>query len=173
MFCPNCGSEYRDEIWKCAKCDVALVRELPRAVQVEVEHSAETVVVFESTVPGESEMVLSALEEAGIVGQIQRKLAGGLRLGFLEGGLTPGQGYAVLVPQLGEKAAREVVESIRPENPAAFQTERLGSDTDGDELAPAPNRGTKLVARVILAFFLAPLLILALAMIVALVQRLS
>jgi len=30
MYCPKCKSEYREEFYKCADCDVHLVSELPQ-----------------------------------------------------------------------------------------------------------------------------------------------
>lgn len=63
MYCPNCGSEYRDGFVECSDCGVALVAEPPKIPpprELELEN------VFESTNPALLAVAKSLLDDAGI-----------------------------------------------------------------------------------------------------------
>lgn len=173
MYCPECGAEYRAGFFQCSDCDVPLVHELPADAPRDREAPADEVVVFESAVPGETEMVAGALEEAGITGSIRRGIAGGLRMGMLDGGLTPGQSMILSVPGLAASRARELISEIRPAEIADT------SDTRDDLFSPAeppPPLGlrprAKALTRIVLLLVLVPMGLAALGMIAMLVRAL-
>jgi hypothetical protein len=60
MYCPKCRAEYKDNILRCADCDVELVSELPP------EEFVEFVKVFESADPALTAIIKSILDSAGI-----------------------------------------------------------------------------------------------------------
>jgi hypothetical protein len=64
MFCPECGSEYRDEFTTCVDCDVALVDQPPAAEA----HTLDSpfVTVLETGDPGLLALAHSILEAEGI-----------------------------------------------------------------------------------------------------------
>jgi hypothetical protein len=165
MYCPECSTEYRAGFHQCSDCGVSLVNEPPASTARDLDAAAGHVVVFESPIPGEAEMVAGALEEAGIPPTARRSIAGGLQLGMLEGGLTPGQSMAVSVPLLAEARARTLISELRPAETAVH--------TPSEPILEAPlttgipSRG-KAVARVVLAIILIPLGLFILNAIVAL-----
>jgi hypothetical protein len=67
MVCPNCGSEYKDGITKCADCGIDLVE--PSELPVEYNEDDWTV-VFTSGQEYEIEMLKDNLDGAGIASTI-------------------------------------------------------------------------------------------------------
>ena len=171
MVCPACGAEYRPGFFRCADCDVFLVHEqpprLPDAPR-DLDAPADDVVVFRSRVPGETEMIAAALAEEGIEGILQRGIAGGLQLHLLDGGYTPGQEWVLAVPSLAASRAREIIESLRPEDAG----DSLAVDLPPDELPgpTGPSQAAKSVARLLLFLALVPFAIGVLALLGAIVQ---
>ncbi len=107
MFCPKCGVEYRLGFFECSDCGVPLVHEPAPEAPRDLDAPANHVVVFESAVPGEADMIAEALRDAGIPPIIQRSAAGILDFGF-------GAAMLVSVAQLAEAEAREIIASLRP-----------------------------------------------------------
>jgi hypothetical protein len=157
MYCPNCGAEYRLGFYRCGNCEVPLVHELPAGATRHRDDPADAVVVFESSVPGETDMVAGVLEEAGILGVVRRSIAGGIQLTPLEGGFTPGQSYALSVPRVAENEAREIIESFRPREPVSDFAE---ADFDDRQSPSAVSSGVspraRTVARVLLFMIIFP-----------------
>ena len=166
MYCPECSTEYRAGFYQCSDCGVSLVNEPPASVPRDLEAAAGHVVVFESPIPGEAEMVAGALEEAGLPPTVRRSIAGGLQLGMLEGGLTPGQGMAVSVPILAEAEARALIAELRPPEVPSVTLSEATPETP--LRTGVPGRG-KAVARVVLAIILIPLGLFVLNSIVSLI----
>jgi len=148
MYCPQCSSEYREGFSQCSDCDVPLVHELPVDEPHENATPAGSVVVFSSSVPGETEMIAAALNEEGITGFVRRSIAGGVQLTMLDGGFTPGQELALAVPCVSEARARELIGALRHE---AMVTDYEPTGLGG------PSKNARLVARVLLALLLIPL----------------
>ena len=69
MFCPQCGSEYREGFTRCADCDVDLVWELPRDPRAAVD----LVKVFETANPALVPIVQSLLDDATIECVVRNK----------------------------------------------------------------------------------------------------
>jgi hypothetical protein len=144
MYCPECGVEYQPGIFECSDCGALLVHELPPDAPRDLEAPADQVVVFESPVFGEADMVAGALEDADIPCTVRRSIAGGVQLTLLEPGFTPGQRMAVAVPRIAEARAREIIAELRP------------AEDDAESAAPAASPRAKHVARVLLLLLLIP-----------------
>ncbi len=65
MFCPQCGSEYREGFAACADCQVDLVATLPEPSRDE-RPDMELVTVFDSANPALIGVAKTVLESAGI-----------------------------------------------------------------------------------------------------------
>ena len=65
MFCPKCGSEYREGFYKCADCDVDLVSELPPEPLDEVSY-VDLVEVFSTYQQSDVVFIKSILDGDGI-----------------------------------------------------------------------------------------------------------
>jgi len=159
MYCPTCGAEYRPGFYQCNDCNVQLVPDLPSEAPLHLDEPADSVIVFESAVPGETEMIAAALEDAGIVGVIRRSIAGGLQLGFLDGGLTPGQAYSLTVPSFVEERARTLISSLRPEDMSA----PVPPEPHDLRHLTGPSTSARFAARAMLLLLLVPVGMAALA----------
>jgi hypothetical protein len=62
MFCPQCGSEYREGYTRCADCDVALVDQPPP----EPSHELDLVLLHETSDVTALPVIKSVLDGAGI-----------------------------------------------------------------------------------------------------------
>jgi hypothetical protein len=87
MFCPKCKSEYKQGIYRCADCQIELVKKLPE------EESAETpdlepvtawVLVLETQNHADIAFIKSLLEEAGIRYYFQGELMHMTRRGLMQ-----------------------------------------------------------------------------------------
>jgi len=105
MFCPECGSGYRDGFTRCSECDVDLVATLP----AEPDHSGEYVPI--TTVQGQLQIsqIQSFLESNGIPSEVQGESTRNI-YGFTVDGLAAAH---VLVPK--EQAA-DAVELLNEAN---------------------------------------------------------
>jgi hypothetical protein len=145
MYCPECGVEYQPGVFECSHCGILLVHELSPDAPRNLLAPADEVIVFESPVFGEADMVASALDDAGIPCSVRRSLAGGVQLNLLEPGITPGQSIALSVPRIVEDRAREIIAELRPPE-------------DGPEIeTPGASPRTKRFARILLFLLLVPL----------------
>ena len=116
MFCPKCEAEYREGIYECADCGVALVESLPAK---EVHPDVELIAVFETADPALLPVVKSVLEAAEIPFFVQGDEAMGLLpVGRFATGLTQkGQGMVAIihVDKDHEERAREVLSPLESE----------------------------------------------------------
>jgi hypothetical protein len=117
MYCPNCGSEYREGFYECADCGVALTAEPPAPPAV--EQVREPVAILETGDPAEVAFVESLLQNAGIPvfkkGEGLQDLFGLGRMGV---GFNPIVGPIVLlVPAEDAEAAVELLESSTGDEP--------------------------------------------------------
>jgi putative signal transducing protein len=94
MFCPQCGSGFREGFTRCNECDVDLVATLP-AKPPEPDHNAEYVSV--TTVQGQLQLsqIQSFLESNGIPSEVQGESTRNI-YGFTVDGLAAAE---VLVPR--------------------------------------------------------------------------
>jgi len=116
VFCPKCEAEYREGIYECADCGVALVESLPAK---EVHPDVELIAVFETADPALLPVVKSVLEAAEIPFFVQGDEAMGLLpVGRFATGLTQkGQGMVAIihVDKDHEERAREVLSPLESE----------------------------------------------------------
>lgn len=119
MFCPKCKAEYREGIYECADCGVALVESLPAK---DVHPDVELIAVFETADPALLPVVKSVLEAAEIPFFVQGDEAMGLLpVGRFATGLTQkGQGMVAIVhvDKDHEERAREVLSPLDSEEPS-------------------------------------------------------
>jgi len=101
MFCPQCGSGYREGFTRCTECDVDLVARLPEELP-EPDHNAEYVAI--TTVEGQLQLsqIRSFLESNGIPSEVEGESARNI-YGITVDGLAAAQ---VLVPK--EQAATAI-----------------------------------------------------------------
>lgn len=126
MYCPECGSEYREGFMQCADCEVPLVDTPPQ----EPDHhpDARFVTVLETGDPGEIALAESILMEAQIPyykkgDQIQDLFA----LGRLPFGFNPVTGPVELrVSEENVEAAHEALEELK--NVDLSEPERVAED---------------------------------------------
>ncbi len=119
MFCPQCEAEYREGIYECADCGVALVESLPAK---DVHPELELIAVFGTADPALLPVVKSVLEAAEIPFFVQGDEAMGLLpVGRFATGLTQkGQGLVAIVhvDKDHEERAREVLPPLESEEPS-------------------------------------------------------
>jgi hypothetical protein len=119
VFCPKCEAEYREGIYECADCGVALVESLPAK---DVHPDVELIAVFETADPALLPVVKSVLEAAEIPFFVQGDEAMGLLpVGRFATGLTQkGQGLVAIVhvDKDHEERAREVLTPLESEEPS-------------------------------------------------------
>lgn len=112
MYCPECGSEYREGFTQCADCGAALVASLPAAARP--ARDAAYVTVFDGTDPGVLAVAESLLVEAGIPylkdGELAHAYIGAA--GILNPLLGP---LRVQVPEEHAAEAFKLLEELRPE----------------------------------------------------------
>ena len=114
MFCPVCESEYREGFWKCADCDVVLVRELAPEEDDEVPGSLKGL-AHESSAELVAEL-LDRLERANVPYVIQA----GTALAVFEGERpTADRPLAwearVWVIDKFERQAHQILDAVRAE----------------------------------------------------------
>jgi hypothetical protein len=116
VFCPNCEAEYREGIYECADCGVALVESLP---EKDVHPEVELIAVFETADPALLPIAKSVLEAAEIPFFVQGDEAMGLLpVGRFATGLTQkGQGMVAIVhvDKKHEERAKEVLSPLETE----------------------------------------------------------
>ena len=101
MFCPKCGSGYRQGFTRCSECDVDLVA-TPPELPPEPDHNTEYVPV--TTVQGQFQLnqIRSFLESNGIPSEVQGESTRNI-YGFTVDGLAAAE---ILVPK--EQAATAI-----------------------------------------------------------------
>jgi hypothetical protein len=112
MFCPACGSEYRDGFVRCADCDVDLVANLPSAPGDD-RSKIELVEVFETGDPIVMSVVESLLQETGIEFSTSSETATNLYIGGRLGGSFSFGPRKYFVRNEDEAAARDIVANLR------------------------------------------------------------
>lgn len=125
MFCPQCGSEYREGFFECADCEVALVEKPPPE---ETHPNFDLVTVLETSDPALLAVAESLLLEEEIPylkkgDQIQDLFA----LGRFPGGLNVVVGPVLLqVPEQHAENALEILDALKSQEsmePAAEEQE--------------------------------------------------
>jgi hypothetical protein len=105
MFCPECGSGFREGFTRCSECDVDLVSSPP----AEPDHSAEYVPLTTAQGQLEISQLQSFLESNGIPTELRWESAGNL-YGITVNDLSSA---TVLVPREQASAAFELLEQAR------------------------------------------------------------
>jgi len=112
--------------------------------------SADDVVLLRTQVTYEAEMLGGLLDEEGIPYRVQREIAGNVQLPLSHGGLTPGQGYVLLVPRLGLARAQAVLAALPPASAGFSGPDADQERSDSDRV----HRRGKIVAGVIVSLLL-------------------
>jgi hypothetical protein len=124
MFCPNCGDEYQRGFERCARCDAALVENLPVALE---PPPLKIVTVLAAGDDTKIEMARSLLDAAGIGYWVK-----GERLQDLFGAGRLGPGYNVAIgPILLQVDAQDAEAAI-----AVLQ--EIGPGPDGENKDKTP-----------------------------------
>ncbi|HKH47315.1 MAG TPA: DUF2007 domain-containing protein [Thermoanaerobaculia bacterium] len=110
MICPECGSEYENDVPDCEGCEVPLVEEVDDGVE-EVDFAP----LVESTDVAYFGLVTARLEEAGIPWFVQ----GETSLGVLprDGGEMGDPGEEVVTVHVAENRFREARQLVRDLDP--------------------------------------------------------
>jgi hypothetical protein len=116
MFCPKCGTEYREGFNTCADCDVPLVAEPPvesRLEEIKQSVSGRSFVeVFRHDQPFVAQMALDELEEEGVVGFMQEGAVTGLEQSPVCPAPAPGVEYVIYVHETKLPEAKSIIESL-------------------------------------------------------------
>jgi len=139
VYCPECGSEYREGFVTCADCGITLAAEPPPEAL-----ESEPVTVLESGDPNEIAFAEAALSDAGIpyeeTGHVLQNLFAGGRLGFRVNPL--GGPVALQVPkEHAPEAARLLEGEARRIRDAAGSSEPQKAE---EPQAPAEGAGPSL-----------------------------
>ena len=117
MFCPECGAEFRDGIYECADCKVALSTSPPQPAFPDDEP---TVGVFRSADASLLPVIKSVLAAEDIPFSVQGDEASGL-FPFGAGGIMPDSirmGAVIRVPESRAEEAKALLESqVQIEDP--------------------------------------------------------
>lgn len=132
MYCPECGSEYREGFLRCADCEVDLVEQPPQPQQVVQRRF---VTVLRAGDPAVLLMARSLLQGAGIEcfgkGEGLQDL---FALGRLGTGFNPLIGPAqIQVSEEDEAAAREVLQGLEEASATGGLEEEDEEEEDGGE----------------------------------------
>jgi hypothetical protein len=134
MFCPQCGSEYREGFTVCADCDVALVDQ-PPADEDAGRPDERLVTVLEAGDPGLLAMAHSLLDGEGIPasfpGEGLQSLFGAGSIGGFNVAIGP---VGIQVPEEYAERARELLAEL--EHGDTLPEEDFPADFPDDESPP-------------------------------------
>jgi len=101
MFCPKCGSEYREGFYRCADCEIDLVKDTPPPPPKPIPIEFEEILSTENR--GDIALIKSVLEEEEITYHVQ---------GENFNAIYPGQAAKLLVDKKQVKKAKDAIETL-------------------------------------------------------------
>ncbi|MDR0964941.1 MAG: hypothetical protein LBM75_00255 [Myxococcales bacterium] len=146
MYCPECQSEYREGVVRCAPCDCALVETLPEETNEEKHERLRTAVAA-----GEAIQIAKAnyQEAARMIETIQARGVDAMLMGDDKAACAPARGccaqafFVAVLPEDVEAAAkalraahRELVESHEEASLEALDA-MVDLDAEGEKVCPA------------------------------------
>ena len=109
MYCPQCGTSYRDGFTECSDCHIRLVKgEAPDDRRVEFDPNLDLVVVLETNDPIQLALAKGVLEEAEIPFYVLGRIA--TLITDVDGFLH--KWVKLQVPRNRETEARELLEEV-------------------------------------------------------------
>ena len=112
MFCPECKAEYREGFTRCADCEVALVRHLPK--EEDKHKKVELVTIFVSGSQSEIDVIKSLLDSVEIPCVVTgADVSNYFGVGTLGTGFSPITGSIKIL--VDKEDAERALEVIKPE----------------------------------------------------------